>query len=522
MKKIINNIYLMCSIVLLVVLGACSDEDKFMGGNDEIVVTAIMPDDGTTQSHGTLKGVAVSSDDNTLNLITKWKSGDKIQVFVRQDNKVYKVSEESAVYNISSDGKTCSFNFSLPSSIDGARVYDVIGVTGISAQAADNEVIAISDMIRTNLDSNGEATSPMWFITAKTNTATNFQAKFQHLGTYEILHVTNATSGDLTFRHLGFDVSEPWFKCVDNTVLNSTYDPTAHFTEPGDVASPPILIKAGKTGKILSWYIPSGSLMEGAKLLALINGKNITSSNTKSSALPIQRGKAYHMYATWDGKQLKLDDNSHGAAEHEYVDLGLPSGTLWATMNVGANSPEEYGDYFAWGETTPKSVYDWSTYKWCYSNRLTKYCSYSSYGYNDFVDNKTELDLEDDAAYVNWGPGWRMPSLDQIKELINRCDWQWITRNGVNGCLFTSRLNGVSLFLPAAGRIFGSKLGSTGSSGQYWARTKSSEDPNTANNLVIDPVYEPVAGNYLDRDAGRSIRAVCSSGSGTGGGGGGR
>lgn len=305
----------MCSIVLLVVLGACSDEDKFMGGNDEIVVTAIMPDDGTTPSHGTLKGVAVSSDDNTLNLITKWKSGDKIQVFVRQDNKVYKASEESAVYNISSNGKTCSFNFSLPSSIDGARVYDVIGVTGISAQAADNEVIAISDMIRTNLDSNGEATSPMWFITAKTNTMTNFQAKFQHLGTYEILHVTNATSGDLTFRHLGFDVSEPWFKCVDNTVLNSTYDPTAHFTESGDVASPPILIRAGKTGKILSWYMPSGSLMEGAKLLALINGKNITSSNTKSSALPIERGKAYHMYATWDGKQLKFDDNSHGVAE---------------------------------------------------------------------------------------------------------------------------------------------------------------------------------------------------------------
>ena len=255
MKKIINNIYLMCSIVLLVVLGACSDEDKFMGGNDEIVVTAIMPDDGTTPSHGTLKGVAVSSDDNTLNLITKWKSGDKIQVFVRQDNKVYKVSEESAVYNISSDGKTCSFNFSLPSSIDGARVYDVIGVTGISAQASGSEVYATSTLKRMNLDSNGEATSPMWFITAKTNTATNFQAKFQHLGTYEILHVTNATSGDLTFRHLGFDVSEPWFKYNDNTALNNTYDPTASFTEPGDVESPPILIRAGKTGKILSWYI---------------------------------------------------------------------------------------------------------------------------------------------------------------------------------------------------------------------------------------------------------------------------
>ena len=478
----------MCSIVLLVVLGACSDEDKFMGGNDEIVVTAIMPDDGTTPSHGTLKGVAVSSDDNTLNLITKWKSGDKIQVFVRQDNKVYKVSEESAVYNISSDGKTCSFNFSLPSSIDGARVYDVIGVTGISAQASGSEVYATSTLKRMNLDSNGEATSPMWFITAKTNTATNFQAKFQHLGTYEILHVTNATSGDLTFRHLGFDVSEPWFKYNDNTALNNTYDPTASFTEPGDVESPPILIRAGKTGKILSWYMPSGKLMTNAKLIALINGQSVTSSNTKSSALPIERGKAYHMYATWDGKQLKFDDNSHGAAEHDYVDLGLPSGTLWATMNVGASSPEEYGDYFAWGETTPKSVYNWSTYKWFNgsNNTLTKYCTNSSYGNNGFVDNKTELDPEDDAATANWGAMWRMPSLEQIGELYNNCTSQWTTRNGVNGRLFTSTINSASLFLPAAGYRWDSELNNAGSNGCYWSRTLDASIPSIAYDLYFN------------------------------------
>ena len=91
--------------------------------------------------------------------------------------------------------------------------------------------------------------------------------------------------------------------------------------------------------------------------------------------------------------------------EHEYVDLGLPSGTLWATCNVGASKPEEYGDYYAWGETEPKEVYDWSTYRWCNGGRtsLTKYNTKSSYG---IVDNKTELELEDDAAYVNWGPSW--------------------------------------------------------------------------------------------------------------------
>ena len=91
---------------------------------------------------------------------------------------------------------------------------------------------------------------------------------------------------------------------------------------------------------------------------------------------------------------------------HEFVDLGLPSGTLWATCNVGANAPEEYGDYFAWGETAPKETHSWNTYKWCNgsSTTMTKYCTNSSFGYNGFVDNKRVLDPEDDAAYVNWGP----------------------------------------------------------------------------------------------------------------------
>ena len=104
--------------------------------------------------------------------------------------------------------------------------------------------------------------------------------------------------------------------------------------------------------------------------------------------------------------------------EYKYVDLGLPSGTLCADRNVGADSPEVYGDYFAWGETTTKSIYDWSTYKWFRGddNTMTKYCTNSNYG---TVDNKTVLDLEDDAAYVNMGKDWRMPTYDELKELRN-------------------------------------------------------------------------------------------------------
>mgnify|MGYP002625682824 CR=1 FL=1 len=160
---------------------------------------------------------------------------------------------------------------------------------------------------------------------------------------------------------------------------------------------------------------------------------------------------------------------------HEWVDLGLPSGTLWATCNVGANSPEEYGDYFAWGETEPKDYYYWSTYKWCNGsqNSLTKYCTSSSYGYNGFVDNKTELDPEDDAAYVNWGSSWRMPSIAQWNELFSNCTTRWTQMNGVNGQLVTGP-NGNFLFFPAAGSRWEGSLNEVGSFGRYWSRTLSS------------------------------------------------
>ena len=134
----------------------------------------------------------------------------------------------------------------------------------------------------------------------------------------------------------------------------------------------------------------------------------------------------------------------------EYVDLGLPSGVKWATFNVGATKPEEYGDYFAWGETEPKELYDWSTYKWCDGsyNTLTKYNTDSEYG---VVDNKKILESSDDVATANWGGDWRMPSVDEWNELLSHCSLKWEERNGVSGVALVSVQNGNSLFLPAAG-----------------------------------------------------------------------
>ena len=193
---------------------------------------------------------------------------------------------------------------------------------------------------------------------------------------------------------------------------------------------------------------------------------------------------------------------------HEYVDLGLPSGTLWATTNVGASTPEAYGDYFAWGETETKNMYNWSTYKWCKGNMntMTKYCFNSSDGFNGFTDDKTELDPEDDAAYMNWGTSWRMPTIEQQQELVNSCTWTWTTQNGVDGRLVTGP-NGSTLFLPAAGTYWSGSLSGAGNWGRYLSRTLDKDYSFHACYMYFTSSY--LQGyNYDYRYEGYSVRAV--------------
>ena len=197
-----------------------------------------------------------------------------------------------------------------------------------------------------------------------------------------------------------------------------------------------------------------------------------------------------------------------GGGDHGYVDLGLPSGTLWATCNVGADNPEDYGDYFAWGETTPKDIYNWSTYQYCMGsgNTLTKYCNDASYGYNGFTDDLTTLLPEDDAATANWGSGWRMPTKEEWQELYNNTTMTWTTQNGVNGRLFTAS-NGNSLFLPAAGFRAGSSLYLAGSDGLYWS--SSLGGPDYAWSFYFRSGSYGMSG--YNRTYGHSVRPVCSS-----------
>ena len=190
-----------------------------------------------------------------------------------------------------------------------------------------------------------------------------------------------------------------------------------------------------------------------------------------------------------------------------YVDLGLS--VKWATCNVGANNPEDYGDYFAWGETTTKDTYNWSTYKYCNGdyNLLTKYCNNSSYGNNGFTDNKTQLELSDDAARANWGGSWRMPTDAEWTELREQCTWTWTTQNGVYGTKVTSKTNENSIFLPAAGYRGGSSLTDAGSGGYYWSSSLYADYPNDAWYVYFDFGNVSRDGSY--RYDGQSVRPVC-------------
>ena len=203
---------------------------------------------------------------------------------------------------------------------------------------------------------------------------------------------------------------------------------------------------------------------------------------------------------------------------HTWVNLGLPSGIKWASCNVGAEKPEDSGNYYAWGEVLPKEDYSWETYKYANGTsledpKLTKYCNDASYGDNGFTDNKTTLKPGDDAAHMNWGDSWRMPTDAEWTELCEQCTWTWTTQNGVRGYQVTSKTNSSFIFLPAAGYRNGRCFIGVGGSGNYWSSSLYEGGPYIAWYLYFDS--GGVDGYYNLRYGGLSVRPVCPSSTST-------
>jgi len=204
----------------------------------------------------------------------------------------------------------------------------------------------------------------------------------------------------------------------------------------------------------------------------------------------------------YDTCQVTVTGGSSDSGE-EVVDLGLPSGLKWRGWNVGASKPEEYGNYYAWAETSPKSSYSSSNYKYKatdYGDGMIVYAKYDPTPIHG--DGKTVLEPEDDAASVNLGNGWRTPTFNEFKELRENCTWTWTTRNGVNGMLVTGP-NGKSIFLPGGGWYTNTTLTGKTTYGSYWTATGSGDIAH-----AVDFAKGYVDKAVLARSDGRSVRPV--------------
>lgn len=195
-------------------------------------------------------------------------------------------------------------------------------------------------------------------------------------------------------------------------------------------------------------------------------------------------------------EQNEMENASGKHNGHKYVDLGLPSGLKWATCNVGATTPEEYGDYFAWGEVESKARYNWDTYKYYGGSNVTKYTG----------NDKTVLDPEDDAATANWGGAWRMPTKEEQDELRENCTWLFTSQISVYGYKVTGP-NGNSIFLPAAGCMNGGALYSAGSNGDSWSSSLHADYPRSAYDVLFDSGYVGWLNSL--RYYGLTVRPVC-------------
>ena len=189
--------------------------------------------------------------------------------------------------------------------------------------------------------------------------------------------------------------------------------------------------------------------------------------------------------------------------KHPYVDLGLPSGLKWATYNVGAHSPEELGRKFSWGGTVTRLRFNGNTYEFN-SQGLTKYCNDTKKGKDGFTDNLTQLELEDDAAHMNWGGKWRMPTKEDFEELIQNTHTEFekdYKDTGVPGIIFTA-FNGNRIFLPCVKRY------KEPSDCHYWSSLLDIEDPSRAYLLYISRIECKIISDYRTVSA-HYVRPVC-------------
>ena len=305
MKKIYQFIL---GIVMAVLVYACADD------TDDKVLLMCLPqaENGTTisvkasmPSDKRVSKVGIVQKENSLDMLSQWQDGDQVQMFASQDGTIVALGK-SPVSDISSDGKTCTFSFQLPAEIDPEKAYYVFGFCGIDGTLENGVISLKAPMKRVPIAS---FKAPMYFTDKGSSTA--LKAGFMHLGAYEILHVANKSGSAIQFAHGGYDTDTPWYY----SVLHNTYEFRSASSgmmlcsgTDGTPETESVTILNGDNASIVSWYAPNGGTVTNATLVADINASTVMSSNTKTSNTVIQKGRAYHLYAVWDGKALKFSN----------------------------------------------------------------------------------------------------------------------------------------------------------------------------------------------------------------------
>lgn len=334
------------------------------------------------------------------------------------------------------------------------------------------------------------------FMAASVTTPSNGAVAFdmQHMGALVMLQTDLGEAKTLT--NVALKASTPAFVEAGKIDLTAM-DPHITSTASTNIHNIPLdnfTVAYNETTTIYFMMAPTN--LEGETLEITLSDENGEYIQYEVAGKDFVAGTAY-AYTLTEGERLDT------SITYNAVDLGLPSGTLWADRNVGADSPEAYGDYFAWGETEPKDYYDWDSYNWSLgnSNLLTKYCNNNTYG---TIDHKTILDIGDDATYIHMGAEWRMPTIAECEELLNICTLIWTTQNGVNGYK-VSGPNSNSIFFPAAGCFDQFNLYRVGLDGYYWSSSLNEYNPRFAHGLNFSSSGEEISGLRYE---GCTVRAV--------------
>lgn len=515
------------AIFALLAMSSCTSEDEFVSTKSEYVnavrvtVEDFVPESSTTRTAYTV--------DNT-GFHFQWADGDALGIYpVGGDQVKFPISSGDGSASASFDGGA----WKLRSEYQYAAYYPF---------SVENYKIA-------------ETSLPVSF-TGQTQSGNGSTA---HLGAYDYLACAatapDSNGGvDLSMKHLGaflrLQLTMPKADTYSSVVLES--DGTKFVTSGTfDLTAATPAITPTSTSSTYTINLTDVSTTEKYQVItvyAIVAPANLSNSNIKvtvhgagqTTYVQSVAGKNFAARSAYNISVTELPGGTNASGDdvswnynpettgtengYEWVDLGLPSGLKWATMNVGATTPEGYGDYFAWGETEPyyedghsrdnpctnwkpgKSWgYDWVSYKWCKGSQynMTKYCTESKYG---TVDNETILYPSDDAAHVNWGGTWRMPTKAEQDELRFYCTKTLTTQNGVEGYKFVGS-TGNFIFLPFTGERYSDSLNAADYYGGYWSSSLVTSYSYEAYLIGINRTNA----NYYNKDrcTGLSVRAVC-------------